>query len=56
MGITFKFQSEWELNEHCEDETDTSHATSGSQIASEIRNALTGTIINMLQCILILLY
>ena len=34
------FQSEWELNEYCEVETDASHATTGSQTASDIRSAL----------------
>jgi len=34
------FQSEWELSEHCEVETDASHATSRSQTTSDIRNAL----------------
>ena len=34
------FQSEWELNERCKDETDVSCTTNGSQTASEIHNAL----------------
>ena len=34
------FQSEWELSEDCEVEVDASHATSRSQTASVIRNAL----------------
>ena len=34
------FQSKWELNERCEVETDASCGTSGSQTASDIRNAL----------------
>ena len=35
-----QFQSEWEPNEHCEVETDASRRNSGSQTASDIRNAL----------------
>ena len=35
-----QFQSEWEPNEHCEVETDASRGNSGSQTASDIRNAL----------------
>lgn len=34
------FQSEWELSEYCEVETDASHATTRSQTASDIRSAL----------------
>ena len=33
------FRSEWELNECCEVETDATRGTSGSQTASDIRNA-----------------
>ena len=35
------FQSEWEVNEHTEGEMDTSHTSTGSQTASDIRAALT---------------
>ena len=34
------FQSEWELREYYEVETDASHATTRSQTASDIRSAL----------------
>ena len=40
------FQSEWEMNKRCEDETDASRTTSGSQTASEIRKVLTQYLTN----------
>ena len=40
------FQSEWEVNEHTEGEMDTSHTSTGSQTASDIRAALTQYLFN----------
>ena len=40
------FQSEWEVNEHTEGEMDTSHTSTRSQTASDIRAALTQYLFN----------
>ena len=40
------FQSEWEVNEHTEGEMDTSHTSTGSQTASDIRAVLTQYLFN----------
>ena len=40
------FQSEWEVNEHAEGEMDTSHTSTRSQTANDIRAALTQYLFN----------
>ena len=45
-GDHFEFQSEWEVNENTEGEMDTSHTSTGSQTASDIRAALTQYLFN----------